>query len=370
MKIYLVGGAVRDYLLGIFTSQTEKDWVVIGSSPEEMLCLGYKPAGKDFPVFLHPDTHEEYALARTERKTAKGYHGFIFHASPDVTLEEDLQRRDLTVNAMAMESESRHVIDPFGGQKDLSQKIFRHVSPAFIEDPVRILRLARFMARFGLSGFSIAPETVLLMKKIVEQGEVDALVSSRVWREMQRALSETCPEKFFETLYQCGALTKLWPRSNTDLSTIHYTKINYINADILLNSRETSMINFARLLLIFSVQDIKYFCAYYPVPKDYTELALTANITRHFFEAEKLSSEDIINLLEKTDAYRRPERFKILLKVFENFININIFQTAFTLTQVVAVDKWIKDGITGKLLGEKIKQQRLQILENLNNNKL
>ncbi len=208
MEKYLVGGAVRDHLLGL--PVLEKDWVVIGETPESMVKQGFHSVGKDFPVFLHPKNHDEYALARTERKTALGYRGFAVHASPDVTLEEDLIRRDLTINAMAM-THNGEIIDPYGGQKDLQNKIFRHISPAFSEDPVRILRIARFAARYGHLGFTIAKETQSLMKSMVISGEVDALVPERVWAELLKALKEQSPVNFFYTLKNCSALQKIIP---------------------------------------------------------------------------------------------------------------------------------------------------------------
>ncbi|HLK70769.1 MAG TPA: hypothetical protein VKT19_02365, partial [Steroidobacteraceae bacterium] len=208
MQVYLVGGAVRDGLLGRPVS--ERDWVVVGASPEEMQRLGYRPVGRDFPVFLHPQTHEEYALARRERKVSPGYRGFTTQYSPDVTLEQDLQRRDLTINAMARDSEGR-LIDPFGGQRDLAARSLRHVSEAFVEDPVRILRVARFAARFAELGFSVAPETLALMRRMVDNGEVRALVPERLWRELSRALAEPDPEACFDVLAQCGALAVLMP---------------------------------------------------------------------------------------------------------------------------------------------------------------
>jgi tRNA nucleotidyltransferase (CCA-adding enzyme) len=204
-KIYCVGGAVRDRLLGLPVQ--DHDWVVVGSTPEEMVAQGYQPVGKDFPVFLHPKTHEEYALARTERKTARGYHGFAVYAAPDVTLEEDLLRRDFTINAIA-EDEHGNLTDPYNGVADLRAGILRHVSPAFGEDPVRILRAARFAARFG---FNIAPETLTLMQEMTHNGEVDALVAERVWQELSRGLMEAKPSRFFETLRSCGALAKIIP---------------------------------------------------------------------------------------------------------------------------------------------------------------
>jgi len=208
MKIYLVGGFVRDQLLGLKTK--DRDWVVVGSTPEEMLKQDYRQVGKDFPVFLHPETNEEYALARTERKTSPGYSGFSFHASVDVTLEQDLIRRDLTINAIA-QSDDGTLTDPFSGQADIKAKILRHVSPAFVEDPVRILRVARFAARFADLDFAIADETQQLMSEMVNNGEIDSLVPERVWQETMRALSENTPARYFEVLRDCGALKKLFP---------------------------------------------------------------------------------------------------------------------------------------------------------------
>lgn len=208
MEIYLVGGAVRDKLLNL--PVTERDWVVIGETPESMLEQGFRPVGKDFPVFLHPESHEEYALARTERKTAHGYKGFSVYSAPDVSLEEDLIRRDLTINAMAMTPEGQ-LIDPYGGRQDLARRIFRHVSPAFSEDPVRILRVARFAARYAHLGFTLAEETGHLMQAMVDAGEVDYLVPERVWAELLKALNEATPAAFFCTLKDCGALAKIFP---------------------------------------------------------------------------------------------------------------------------------------------------------------
>src|SRR5258706_4130906 len=205
MKVYAVGGAVRDELLGLPVA--DRDYVVVGATPGQMTKLGYKPVGKDFPVFLHPETHEEYALARTERKTARGYHGFEFHAAPEVTLEQDLARRDLTINAIANDEEGR-IIDPFGGVTDLKARVLRHVGPAFAEDPVRILRVARLAARFD---FAIAPETLQLMRTMVANGEVDALVAERVWQELARGLMERHPSRMFRPLAACGALAAILP---------------------------------------------------------------------------------------------------------------------------------------------------------------
>lgn len=208
MNTYLVGGAVRDQLLGLPVK--DKDYVVVGSQPEELVAQGYLPVGKDFPVFLHPETHDEYALARTERKTARGYHGFSFNTAPNVTLEQDLERRDLTINAMAMDTDGQ-VVDPFGGQQDLKDKVLRHVSDAFAEDPVRVLRVARFMSRLAHLGFTVHPDTLALMQQLVQQGEVAELVAERVWQEIKNSLNQETPSAFFLTLRDCGALKVLLP---------------------------------------------------------------------------------------------------------------------------------------------------------------
>ncbi|HZN86609.1 MAG TPA: multifunctional CCA tRNA nucleotidyl transferase/2'3'-cyclic phosphodiesterase/2'nucleotidase/phosphatase, partial [Burkholderiales bacterium] len=205
MKAFVVGGAVRDELLGLAVA--DRDWVVVGATPEDMANQGYKPVGKDFPVFLHPETHEEYALARTERKSGRGYKGFTVHAAPDVTLEQDLERRDLTINAMAKDEAGR-LVDPYGGEKDLREGVLRHVSAAFAEDPVRILRVARFTARFG---FRIAEETLELMQAMVASGEADHLVKERVWQEFARGLAEPNPKLMFQALESCGLRAKLLP---------------------------------------------------------------------------------------------------------------------------------------------------------------
>ena len=208
MRVYLVGGAVRDHLLG--HPYQEKDYVVVGATPDQLLAQGYQPVGKDFPVFLHPETKEEYALARTERKSGRGYHGFEFHTDPSVSLEDDLIRRDLTINAMAMDNDG-NIYDPYQGQQDLEQRILRHVSDAFVEDPLRVLRIARFAARYKGLGFSVATETLALMKQLVESGELDALISERVWKETSRALMENHADEYFRVLRECGALKVLFP---------------------------------------------------------------------------------------------------------------------------------------------------------------
>lgn len=346
MKIYLVGGAVRDALLNLPVQ--EKDWVVVGSTPEEMIALGYRPVGKDFPVFLHPETHEEYALARTERKTGKGYTQFVFHASPDVTLEEDLKRRDLTINAIAMDGEK--IIDPYHGQEDIKHKLLKHVSEAFSEDPVRILRVGRFLAKFYCLGFSVDPKTLLLMQKMVNLGEVDALVPDRVWQEMDRALGEKNPEKFFEVLDQCGALNILFP---------------YIKSPLKFTDHKNA-IRFAYLFLNNNQENIEYFCKKYPVPVYYKELAVLANRLHEIFHQEKqFSFEEIIKLLEIMDAYRRPERFDDLLMIFDKRPKAQLLKAAFEATKIVDNEPLRKKGIEGKELGQAIHKERINKLREL-----
>jgi len=352
MKIYLVGGAVRDKLLKkIYKNKFKKnghenDWVVIGSSPEEMIKLNFIPVGKDFPVFLHPKTHEEYALARTERKTAKGYTGFVFHTSPNIRLEDDLKRRDLTINAIAMSQEGE-IIDPYHGQQDLKNKTLRHISNAFCEDPVRILRIARFMARFSSLHFTIAPETKSLMKKMIKLGEVDALVKDRVWQETQKALAEKSAEIFFDVLKQCGALNILYPAlSHCDFSKI---KLRF----------QHSLLNFAKLSLYLSNQEIQSLCQQYPIPVEFKELAILANKFGQMFDQKKLTSAHILELLEKTDAYRRKSRFNLLLTLFKRKKSSEIFQKALKLTQSISASHFIQEGYHGKQLGEQIKKERL-----------
>lgn len=303
MKIYLVGGAIRDQLLGLPIK--ERDWVIVGGSPEELIAAGYQPVGKDFPVFLHPETFEEYALARTERKIAKGYKGFKFHTAANVTLEEDLKRRDLTINAMAEDAAGK-LCDPYNGQQDLKQKILRHVSLAFAEDPVRILRLARFAAK--LPEFSVADETNTLMKKMVENGEVDALVPERVWQELSRALNENVPIRFFQILNNCGALEKLFPGIQINSPGIvalkNATQLNYPAA-----------VRFAALLHHLAEAEVKYVCNRYRAPSDFSELVLlTCHWHTSYAKIDKLSIAELLNLLKRTDSLRRYERFMLFLQ--------------------------------------------------------
>ena len=300
MKIYLVGGAVRDKLLR--KKIQERDWVVVGATPQEMFARGFRKVGRDFPVFLHPKTHEEYALARTERKTGKGYTQFQCYFDPSVTLEEDLKRRDLTINAMAQTTKGE-LIDPYGGANDLKHKYLRHVSEAFAEDPVRILRVARFAARFG--NFKVHPKTTALMRKMLATGEVDALVPERVWQELERALGEKYPEKFFIVLANCGVLSKLFP------AVVKHKKSAINNLKQTAQKNNDRIIRFAALCANLPRAQIKDLCQRYRVPHKYLDLVLlVAKYQKPFKHALKLSARQLLNLLTTLDVYRRPERLK------------------------------------------------------------
>jgi tRNA nucleotidyltransferase (CCA-adding enzyme) len=339
MQVYLVGGAVRDERLGLPVK--ERDWCVVGATSDELVGKGYKQVGKDFPVFLHPDSNEEYALARTERKTAAGYHGFAFDTSPDVTIEEDLSRRDLTINALAV-ADSGALIDPFGGLKDLERRLIRHVSDAFIEDPVRILRAAKFAARFAHLGFRIAPETRDLMRQMVADGEADALVPDRVWKETESALAGPNPRLYFEALRACGALRVVFPEVDAlfgvpqpvkwhpEVDTGVHTMMVVEQSEKLSDDVE---VRFAAL-----VHDLgkgttrlselpshpaheqrgrkltKSMADRLPVPRACRDLGMiVAEFHTHCHRAFELRDETVVKLLEKTDAFRRPQRFEQFL---------------------------------------------------------
>lgn len=341
MKHFLVGGAVRDRLLG--RPSGDRDWVVVGATPENMGALGYLPVGKDFPVFLHPQTKEEYALARTERKSGHGYHGFTVHASPEVTLEEDLARRDLTINAMA-EDEAGQVIDPYGGQQDLQARVLRHVSPAFAEDPVRILRLARFAARFH--DFSVAPETMRLMRNMVDAGEVDHLVAERVWQELARGLMEALPSRMFEVLRGCGALARLLPEVDRlwgvpqrayyhpEVDTgVHLMMVLDMSARL----QGSLAVRYACLGHDLgkgttpadilprhlghegrSVQLLKEVNERLRVPTDCRELAeVVAREHGNIHRSNEFDAAAVLRLLERCDAFRKPQRFREVLLACE-----------------------------------------------------
>jgi len=343
MQVYLVGGAVRDGLLGL--NVKERDWVVVGSTREELLRLKYREVGRDFPVFLHPESHEEYALARLERKTGPGYRGFSVEFGPEVTLEEDLARRDLTINAIAQAADGT-LIDPYGGQQDLKARLLRHVSAAFVEDPVRVLRVARFAARFAPLGFKVAPETMDLMRAMVERGEVDALVAERVWQETEKALCEAAASEFFRVLRECGALKLIYPEVDAlygvpqppqwhpEIDTgIHTLMV----LDQAVRMSADPKIRFAALVHDLgkgttppaewpshrgheerSVALIDELCERLRVPGDYRDLSvIVARYHGNVHRALELRPKTILEMLEKADAFRRPERFSQALLACE-----------------------------------------------------
>lgn len=400
MQVYLVGGAVRDQLLGI--PHRERDWVVVGAEPADLKKAGYVPVGRDFPVFLHPKTHEEYALARLESKVAPGYRGFSTRFSPDVTLEEDLRRRDLTINAIA-QSEAGDLIDPYGGQRDLEARLLRHVSEAFIEDPVRVLRVARFAARFGNRGFSVAPETEALMQEMVRSGEINALVPERVWQETERALAEARPELFFSTLRDCGALKVIFPeiealygvpqpaRWHPEIDTgVHVMMA--LQCAVRLGA--ATPVRFAVLMHDLGkaatpqnlwpshrgheeagVGLIEALAARLRVPNEHTELAvLTASHHGLVHRALELKPATLLTLLEMTDALRRPERFASLLLACEAdargragleeraYPQADYLKRAAHAVAAVTFSEGDRHGLVGPAIKEKLRQIRLAAL--------
>lgn len=397
MEIYLVGGFIRDQLLGLETK--DRDWVVVGAHPEELLKLNYRQVGKDFPVFLHPETNEEYALARTERKTAAGYNGFSFHASPDVTLEEDLIRRDLTINAIAQSKEGE-IFDPFNGQADIEARILRHVSPAFVEDPVRILRVARFAARFADLGFTIADETQKLMEEMVNNGEVDALVPERVWQETMRALTEKTPSRFFEVLRDCGALKKLFPEIDqlwgVPQPAEHHPEIDTgIHTMMVLTQAaklsEDPKVRFAALVHDLGkgttpksewpkhvdhesrgVPLVEALCDRYRIPNDYRELAIiVTKYHLHYHRAAELRDATFLKTLDSIDAFRRPERFELFLLACEadsrgrtgyedkHFEQPEIYRKAFNAAKAIDTKELLAQGLKGKEIKDELIKLRI-----------
>ncbi|HXZ49223.1 MAG TPA: multifunctional CCA tRNA nucleotidyl transferase/2'3'-cyclic phosphodiesterase/2'nucleotidase/phosphatase [Usitatibacter sp.] len=312
MRIYQVGGSVRDELLGLAVQ--DRDWVVVGADPREMERLGFRPVGADFPVFLHPQTHEEYALARTERKTGPGYKGFAFHAAPDVTLEQDLARRDLTINAMAR-AEDGALIDPHGGAADLKARVLRHVSAAFAEDPVRILRVARFAARLG---FAVAPETLALMRRMVEAGEADALVPERVWQEIGRGLMEAAPSRMLAVLAECGALARILPELDRALGRPGAAGSLAARLDRAAARALGLPVRFALLVLDLDAAHAAALAARVNAPGDCRDLAAIAIRERELARVETGGdAQSTLALLERVDAFRRPERLERLVEVAE-----------------------------------------------------
>jgi tRNA nucleotidyltransferase (CCA-adding enzyme) len=400
MRVYLVGGAVRDRLLGL--PVRERDWVVVGARPEELIDAGYTSVGREFPVFLHPKTHEEYALARLERKVGLGYRGFTTQFAPEVTLEEDLKRRDLTINAIA-ESESGELIDPYGGQADLAARRLRHVSEAFSEDPVRILRVARFAARFAALGFTIAPETLALMRTMTDSGEVAALVPERVWQETERALGELHPEVFFQTLRDCGALKVIFPevdalfgvpqppRWHPEIDTGVHVMLALAYA-----ARHDDPVTVRFAVLVHDlgkgttpkqywpshhghedagVPLIEDLCARLKVPHAHRELALlTARQHTLVHRALELKPTTVLSLLENCDAFRRAERFRELLlacsadargrtgKESDPYPQAIYLEEARQAAAAATLTAAEREGLPGPAIGEEIRRRRLDAL--------
>jgi len=401
LKIYLVGGAVRDQLLGLPVK--ERDYVVVGATPQQMLDQGYRLVGKDFPVFLHPTTHNEYALARTERKIGPGYKGFSCYAAPDVSLEDDLARRDLTINAIA-QGEDGALIDPYHGQQDLKDKILRHVSRAFVEDPVRILRVARFAARLAPLGFQLAHETLLLMQNMVREGEVNALVPDRVWQEFARALTETAPQQFIILLRQCGALKILFPeidclfgvpnpvKWHPEIDSGVHTLMVLTQATRLSNEPAT---RFAAVMHDLGKGNtpiekwpshpgheergadlIKALCKRYPVPTDFRDLAvLVSRYHAHCHKVAELKAATLQTTLENLDAFRRPDRFQQFLLVCEAdfrgrtgfadkpYPQRDYFLKAYAAAAQVDVAPLVTSGLTGQALGNALHAARVSAIK-------
>ncbi|MGB5259887.1 MAG: multifunctional CCA tRNA nucleotidyl transferase/2'3'-cyclic phosphodiesterase/2'nucleotidase/phosphatase [Gammaproteobacteria bacterium] len=374
MDIYLVGGAVRDSLLDLPVA--ERDWVVVGATADEMLALGYTQVGRDFPVFLHPDSKEEYALARTERKTGHGYTGFNVFAGPDVTLEDDLLRRDLTINAMA-ETAGGELIDPYGGADDLNNGVLRHVSPAFAEDPVRILRVARFAARFAHYGFRVAHDTNALMRMMVAAGEVDYLVPERVWAELVKALGTRTPTRFFDVLHGCNALPVLFPRLVTRYAedTAHGHDSSHLPVLAASSNLDaTTEVRFAALACDMNGDGdwLDDFCTQHRVPNSYRQLAqLAIRYRKPVHTIGTLSAEDVLQVLEGLDAFRRGERLGVFLQVCEadarsNDPGLTDYPQAGQLRAALVAAGQVEvntDGKSGKQIGEAIRQARIAAID-------
>ena len=398
---YLVGGAVRDQRLGI--TAHERDWVVVGKTEAQMVAAGFQPVGKDFPVFLHPTTKEEYALARTERKRGSGYRGFVVHADPEVTLEEDLLRRDLTINAMAQDHDGT-LIDPFDGEADLQQGLLRHVSEAFSEDPVRILRIARFAARFGTWGFRTAHKTHQLMKQMVSSGEVDALVPERVWQETLKALQSDRPDRYFEVLRNCGALAHIFPELDALFGVPqpahHHPEIDSGKHTLMVLQQAVRLsdkpeIRFAALLHDLGkgatpeskwpkhhgheaqgISLVESLCDRLKVPKRYRELALAVTQYHgHYHRAEEMRPSTILKMLEGVDAFRRPERFEDFLLACEadqrgrsgfeetHFTQGDTLRSAFRAACGIEVQAILDEGFSGPEIKKAVQQQRTAAIE-------
>nr|WP_255705011.1 multifunctional CCA addition/repair protein [Xenorhabdus sp. PB61.4] len=370
----MVGGAVRDQLLNL--PVTERDWVVVGGSPEELLSQGYQQVGKDFPVFLHPQTHEEYALARTERKSGQGYTGFTCYAAPDVTLEEDLLRRDLTINAIAQTAEGE-LIDPYQGTEDLKNRILRHVSAAFAEDPLRVLRLARFAARFAHLDFSIATETQALITEMTASGELSSLTPERVWRETEKALASQSPQVYFQVLRNCGALAVLFPELNSLFDApLKYTDIDMgvHSLNVLKMSTYLSTdtdIRFASLCTHIESEQIKQLCERLRIPNSVRDLVgIVAQYSGWVHTAQQLSPEKVLALFNAIDVWRKPQRLEQLIICSKAdtcafthsktplYPSENYLRGAFTVAAQVSVQQIIARGFQGAEIRTELERQR------------
>jgi tRNA nucleotidyltransferase (CCA-adding enzyme) len=354
MKVYLVGGAVRDGLLNIADDNTEKDWVVVGSSTDEMLDLGYRQVGKEFPVFLHPGTQEEYALARLERKVSKGYKGFEFDTTKTVTLEQDLSRRDLTINAIAQDVRNNNeLFDPFDGQSDLNKGLLRHVSDAFSEDPVRVLRVARFAARFKIFGFKVAHTTHRLMQVMVQSGEVDALTPERVFKELEKSLSYNTPSAFFKVLVACGAYERVFTPLSVDKHQSHNNQFEFLDG---LNTTQPH-IKFCIWLIDENLADIVAVCQRLKTPKQYEQLAKLSAQFYLFVQSFNEQTTDLIyDFFAKTDALRRQDRFADLLKIYQLLlVDTLIIIKLKKLLLAIDIASLDKTNIAQAIMGEKKK---------------
>ena len=365
MDVYLVGGAVRDSLLG--RQVTERDWVVIGATPEEMLSSHFQQVGKDFPVFLHPETKEEYALARTERKTGHGYKGFTCYAEPNVTLEEDLQRRDLTINAIAQAADGT-LVDPYDGQKDLEKKVLRHVSEAFAEDPLRVLRVARFAARYHEYGFQIAPETEILMKQMVNTGELEHLTPERIWKEFEKTFTENNAAVFVQTLLDIGALEVFCPELAQSWQQSTQERLNFAE------SRQFSAtLRLASLFqdLGFDIQDGKSArltaaSEKLRMPKEVKDLAqFTALYTQFFQQKTPFTAEKVLKMLNSIDVWRKEERFDDVLKLCQitekniESLHTKMMKACYQAALTVNVQDVIKDGFEGVQIKKELEKRRI-----------
>ncbi|QOR37888.1 polynucleotide adenylyltransferase [Billgrantia diversa] len=361
LAVYRVGGAVRDARLGWPTVDT--DWVVVGATPEEMQRRGFRPVGRDFPVFLHPETHEEYALARTERKSGHGYTGFEVHASPDVTLEEDLARRDLTINAMA-ETPEGELVDPYGGMVDLEAKQLRHVSPAFVEDPLRVLRTARFLARYAGLGFAIAEETWALMRELVESGELSHLVAERVWTETEKALGETDPAVYFRTLQNCGALEVLTPELVEDGPAFGRAldRLSRLPCGIL--DEERPRWRWARLVEHLDEARQEALAERLRLPRSYRDLGRQAALTRQLRHQAMLDANNVKRWLDGIDAWRRSERVEPLLALLavDDSALAERLEWAWRSVSRLEARDLLAEGFSGGALGEELGRRREAIL--------